>query len=110
MLPELAFNCSTDSFAFLLLCVFCCFAISVQLLDAARHQPSEKELMAEAIAILTNETTTQHAQRNALKALQLLVEPLDNANGEWLCLSVPGATGTGKRAIIFLLLVLPCSF
>lgn len=38
--------------------------------------------MAKAIARVTNDSETDQARHTALAALRVLVEPIDNANGE----------------------------
>ncbi|PRW58654.1 hsp70 nucleotide exchange factor FES1 isoform X1 [Chlorella sorokiniana] len=50
------------------------------LLDAMKGEPTEAELMQEAVAILHNASSTRQQQGNALEALRYLVEPIDNAN------------------------------
>lgn len=43
--------------------------------------PSEADLMKDAIAVLRNDSTPSEEVLMALEALQVLVEPIDNANG-----------------------------
>lgn len=50
------------------------------LLHRMKEEPSEAELMQDAVAILTNSSATQAQLRGALQALRYLVEPIDNAN------------------------------
>lgn len=60
---------------------FCASLRLGQLLRAMKEQPTERELILDAIAIIGNATEPDVARRNALEALQLLVEPIDHANG-----------------------------
>lgn len=60
---------------------FCASLRLLQLLRAMKEQPTERELILDAIAIIGNATEPEVARRNALEALQLLVEPIDHANG-----------------------------
>ena len=41
--------------------------------------------LQEAIEVLRNKTSDENAKTGALQALQILLEPIDNANGETLC-------------------------
>jgi hypothetical protein len=50
-----------------------------QLINVLEQQPTETQLMQEAIAMLVNKTGNPV---NLLEALQILVEPIDNANSE----------------------------
>ncbi|KAL4423589.1 hypothetical protein ABPG77_004629 [Micractinium sp. CCAP 211/92] len=50
------------------------------LLHQMREEPSEAELMQEAVTILGNASATQAQLLGALRALRYLVEPIDNAN------------------------------
>ena len=42
--------------------------------------PTETDLMKDAISVLTNDSTPVEELLMALEALQILVEPIDNAN------------------------------
>jgi hsp70-interacting protein len=46
------------------------------------RMPSDAELMKIAIADLVNSTTSTDERQRALDELLILVEPIDNANGE----------------------------
>ncbi|GAB4817589.1 hypothetical protein N2152v2_004635 [Parachlorella kessleri] len=50
------------------------------LLQAVKEQPTEAELIVEALTIVRNASEPAVVRGNALKALRILVEPLDNAN------------------------------
>ncbi|KAL4431166.1 hypothetical protein ABPG75_006422 [Micractinium tetrahymenae] len=50
------------------------------LLHSMKEEPSEAELMQEAVSILANSSAAQEQLLNALQALRYLVEPIDNAN------------------------------
>jgi hsp70-interacting protein len=47
------------------------------------HVPSDAELMKIAIADLQNSTLSTEDRQRALQELLILVEPIDNANGEF---------------------------
>ena len=47
-----------------------------------QSMPTETELMKDAIAVLVNTSTPAQEALVALEAIQVLVEPIDNANGE----------------------------
>jgi hsp70-interacting protein len=51
-----------------------------ELVQAMKQQPSEADLMREAVAILRDHNATVDELHRALQALQYLVEPIDNAN------------------------------
>ncbi|KAL6765822.1 armadillo-type protein [Haematococcus lacustris] len=51
-----------------------------ELVDLMSHQPGEAQLLKASIALLTAPGSSQDEQLNALAAIQLLVEPIDNAN------------------------------
>ncbi|GFH33440.1 Fes1 domain-containing protein, partial [Haematococcus lacustris] len=51
-----------------------------ELVDLMSHQPGEAQLLKASIALLTAPGSSQEEQLNALAAIQLLVEPIDNAN------------------------------
>ena len=44
--------------------------------------PSEADLIRDTIEVLTNSSAPEHEVLLALEALQVLVEPIDNANGK----------------------------
>lgn len=47
------------------------------------HIPSDAELMKIAVADLHNTTLSTEDRQRALQELLILVEPIDNANGEF---------------------------
>lgn len=55
----------------------------VQELMDRLHVPSDAELMKIAIADLQNSTLSTEDRQRALQELLILVEPIDNANGEF---------------------------
>ena len=58
--------------------------IHMQVIKAMQSAPSEADLMRDTIDVLTNSSAPEHEVLLALGALQVLVEPIDNANGEHL--------------------------
>lgn len=50
------------------------------LLQRMKEEPTEAELMREAVSILSNSSATQAQLQGALQALRYLVEPIDAAN------------------------------
>ncbi len=59
--------------------------VSLQLIKDMQSAPTEIDLMKDTIDILTNSSAPSDEVLLALEALQALVEPIDNANGERLC-------------------------
>ena len=53
----------------------------VQLIEEMRKEPTERQLMQEALDIAKNTSAPADQREAALKALRYLVEPIDNANG-----------------------------
>lgn len=51
-----------------------------QVIKAMQSAPSEADLMRDTIEVLTNSSAPEHEVLLALEALQVLVEPIDNAN------------------------------
>jgi hypothetical protein len=57
----------------------CCH---VQLSDIVSQQPTETQLMTDALGTLSDPQASSSDKEAALVELQVLVEPIDNANGE----------------------------
>ena len=72
---------------------------SVQLIEEMRKEPTERELMQEALDISKNTSAPAEQREAALKALRYLIEPIDNANGA-LPAGVVLALCTGRPPLI----------
>ena len=60
----------------------------MQMIRDMKAAPTEIDLIKDTIGVLTNGSAPSEEILIALEALQSLVEPIDNANGEptpWLC-------------------------
>lgn len=53
----------------------------MQLIKHMQSAPSETDLLKDAIAVLKSASTPAEELVMALEAMQVLVEPIDNANG-----------------------------
>lgn len=59
----------------------------MQLIKDMQAAPSEADLMKDTIGVLSNSSAFTEEVLIALEALQVLVEPIDNANGMCSCIS-----------------------
>ena len=53
----------------------------VQVMDQMKKEPTDAELMKEAISVVRNGSNSGIQKLQALRALRYLVEPIDNAKG-----------------------------
>jgi hypothetical protein len=54
----------------------------VQLIKADVQNPSELDLVREALEVVKDSGASHEEKQQALEALLVLLEPIDNANGE----------------------------
>lgn len=77
-------------------------SLTLQLSDIMDSQPSEAQLMKDALFQLTSLDSSVEEKVKALQALQILVEPIDNANGglcgcRVACIYICGQGETGHE-------------